>query len=148
MARSVDGNEVESTSTTSARRRRPSSKPTKVVTEPERRAAEARTEQRAKGKRLAGRTGTPKVDRLHEDKREARSEMVTDARPKNLKLAKNSRKDKGKAAYAQEASSPSKRPSRKSTRRAANHVKADSQLRRRSTRAARSSKHRAAMQGA
>lgn len=49
---------------------------------------------------------------------------------------KNRRKDHDKASYELEASKG--RPSRKSTRRGANRVKPDSQLKRRQTRAVRS----------
>lgn len=58
---------------------------------------------------------------------------------------KNLRKDHDRASYELEASSG--RPSRKSTRRGANRVKPDSQLKRRQTREVRSPKARHAMRG-
>jgi hypothetical protein len=59
---------------------------------------------------------------------------------------KNLRKDHDKASYELEASR-SDRPSRKSTRRGANRVKAASQLPRRQTRRVRSPRSRHAMRG-
>lgn len=64
------------------------------------------------------------------------------AQPRNAKKdnvgAGQSKDTKGKATHELEASNPSKRPSRKSTRGGANHAKPDSQLKRRQTRAIRS----------
>jgi hypothetical protein len=59
---------------------------------------------------------------------------------------KNIRADHDKATYELEASSEA-RPTRKSTRRGANRMKPDSQLRRRQTRAVRSPERRHAMRG-
>lgn len=78
-----------------------------------------------------GKAGTVKEDK--------RMSNADEAEQKNL------RKDHDKASYELEASRG--RPSRKSTRRGANRVKPDSQLRRRQTRAVRSPKARQAMRG-
>ena len=75
----------------------------------------------------------PKLRR--EDKREAPKEMETNARPMNVHAD-------GSGTHGLEASNPSKRPSRKSTRGGANRVKPDSQLQRRTTRALRSPESR------
>lgn len=61
---------------------------------------------------------------------------------------KNLRKDHDKATYELESTDAAARPSRKSTRRGANRVKPDSQLKRRHTRAIRSPQSRHAMRGA
>lgn len=75
--------------------------------------------------------------------------MVTDAKPRNLNAAdKDSKKNKGKATHALEATQPGKRPSRKSTRGGANHIKADSQQARAVTRAHRSPQARHASRAA
>jgi hypothetical protein len=55
--------------------------------------------------------------------------------------------DHNRATYELEGGNPSKRPSRKSTRRAANRSKPDSNLRRRQTRRARSPERRSQMRG-
>jgi hypothetical protein len=70
----------------------------------------------------------------------------TNGRPKNLKKAdKDDKTNKGKSTRELEASNPEKRPSRKSTRGGANHIKPDSQQRRQTTRKVRSPENRHAM---
>jgi hypothetical protein len=84
---------------------------------------------------------------LKEDKREDPNEIETNARAKNVKADTNDKKSKGKSTHELEASNPSKRPSRKSRRGGANHIKPDSQQRRQTMRAVRSPKNRHAMRG-
>jgi hypothetical protein len=74
--------------------------------------------------------------------------MKEDKRMSNADEAeqKNLRKDHDKATYELESSSKD-RPSRKSTRRGANRMKPDSQLKRRQTRKLRSPQSRHAMRG-
>jgi hypothetical protein len=117
-------------------------------------ASEKSTARRAKPKVDAsstvkkGKRADEKPSARREDKRESPQAMVGGAQPKNLKGADtDDRKDKGKATHELEASNPAKRPSRKSTRGGANHIKPDSQLRRRVVRALRSPKNRQAMRG-
>jgi hypothetical protein len=93
-----------------------------------RRTPEASTAVRGGTKRKAG--------TMKEDKRMSNAD---EADQKNL------RKDHDKATYELEASRG--RPSRKSTRRGANRVKPDSQLKRRQTRKVRSPQSRQAMRG-
>jgi hypothetical protein len=93
-----------------------------------RRTPEASTAVRGGAKRKAG--------TMKEDKRMSRADEVEQ---------KNLRKDHDKATYELEASRG--RPSRKSTRRGANGVKPDSQLKRRQTRKVRSPQNRHAMRG-
>jgi len=76
------------------------------------------------------------------------AEVDTDAVPKNAKADKNDKKSKGKSTHRLEAQAPGKRPSRKSTRRGANHIKPDAQQRRQTMRAVRSPKSRHAMRSA
>lgn len=129
---------------TAARRRRPTSKPTEAGKPAERRVT-AR-EQRAGATPATGRGskgGTAAKQRaLREDKREAPSEVVTDAAPTNLNADRNDKKSKGKSTHSIEAHAPGTRPSRKSSRRGANHIKPDAQQRRQVTRAARSPERR------
>ncbi len=73
----------------------------------------------------------------------SKKRVQPNAKPRNAKknddVAPGKSKDtKGKASYELEASNPSKRPSRKSTRGSANRAKPDSQLKNRQTRAVRS----------
>lgn len=91
-------------------------------------AAEGATATRGGPKRKAG---TMKEDKRMSEKDEADQ--------------KNLRKDHDKASYELEASRG--RPSRKSTRRGANRVKPDSQLKRRQTRKVRSPQARHDMRG-
>jgi len=93
-----------------------------------RRTPEASTAVRGGAKRKAG--------TVKEDKRTPTTNKADE---------KNIRKDHDKATHELEASEG--RPSRVSTRRGANRIKPDSQLRRRATRAARSPKNRHAMRG-
>lgn len=92
------------------------------------------------GEKSTARRGGPerKQGTIKEDRR-----TPADAAPQ-----KNLRKDHNKASYELETTDTSKRPSRKSTRRGANRIKPDSQLRRRATRAVRSPKNRHAMRAA
>lgn len=126
--------------TTGARRHRPSTKTDGESATAQRKRAKlqqrsvASTRRGAKGDVTAHRAGPS-----HEDRREAPADMVTAAKPRNLNSAdKDDKKSKGKATHALEATQPGKRPSRKSTRRGANHIKADSQQARATKRAARS----------
>jgi hypothetical protein len=93
-----------------------------------RRTPEASTATRGGAKRKAG--------TMKEDKRMSR---VDEAEQKNI------RKDHDKATYELEASRG--RPSRTSTRRGANRMTPDSQLKRRQTRKNRSPESRHAMRG-
>jgi hypothetical protein len=111
--------EVRPRTATEGRRRRPSTKAKKPVVAT---TAELKTV-------------TKKPRMLREDKREAPQEMETNARAKN-------RHADGTGTRGLEASNPSKRPSRKSTRGGANRVKPDSQQRRQQTRALRSPESR------
>jgi hypothetical protein len=122
---------------TAARRRRPTSKPAEVETPAERRRAAGGR------KRTLAKTTAPR-----EDKRDSPSETVTDAVPKNLKADKNDKKSKGKSTHELEAQPPGTRPSRKSSRGGANHIKPDAQQRRQTMRAVRSPKNRHAMRSA
>lgn len=135
---------------TAARRRRPTSKATEVETPAERRraAASSRAKSKSKTGRRSKRGLEAKRSARREDKRESPSEMVTDAEPKNLKADKNDKKSKGKSTHELEAQSPGKRPSRKSSRGGANHIKPDSQQRRQTMRAVRSAKNRHGMRSA
>lgn len=90
-----------------------------------RRTAEASTAVRGGAKRKSG--------TVKEDKRMSSADETDE---------KNRRKDHDKASYELEASRG--RPSRKSTRRGANRVKPDSQLKRRQTRQVRSPQARQA----
>ncbi|MBX3230797.1 MAG: hypothetical protein KIT84_01160 [Labilithrix sp.] len=135
---------------TGARRHRPSSKADGESRDAQRKRAKlqrrvtAATTRGAKGDVEANRRGP-----IAEDRREAPEEMVTKAKPKNLKSAdKDDKKSKGKSTRALEATAPGTRPSRKSTRRAANHIKADSQQARATKRGVRSPKSRHAMRAA
>jgi transposase-like protein len=83
-----------------------------------------------------------------EDKRESPNDVVTDAAPKNLSADKDSKKNKGKFTHELEAQAPGARPSRKSSRGGANHIKPDSQQHRQRTRDVRSAKNRHAMRSA
>jgi len=67
---------------------------------------------------------------------------------KNHKADKNDKKSKGKSTHELEAHAPGTRPSRKSRRGGANHIKPDSQQRRQTMRSVRSPKSRHAMRGA
>jgi hypothetical protein len=78
-----------------------------------------------------------KAGTMKEDKRMSKA---NEAEEKNL------RKDHDKASYELESTSTS-RPTRKSTRRGANRIKPDSQLKRRQTRKVRSPQSRHAMRG-
>lgn len=135
---------------TGARRHRPSTRSSGESREAqrkraklERRAAQA-TRRGAKGDVEASRGDLP-----NEDRREHPADMVTDARPRNLKSAeRDDKKSKGKSTHALEATQPGKRPTRKSTRRGANHIKADSQQARATKRGVRSPKSRHAMRAA
>jgi hypothetical protein len=130
---------------TEARRHRPSSKQRPVETPSERqRRSEARRAKTSTGRGSKKNVGA-KPSTGREDKRESPEEVVTDAAPKNLKADKNDKKSKGKSTHELEASKPGKRPSRKSRRGGANHIKPDSQQRRQTTRAVRSPKNRHAM---
>lgn len=113
--------------TTGARRHRPSTKGTAE--------SETARRKRVKLERVEAASGRKERVSAQEDRREAPAEMVTDAKPRNLNA-------KGKATHALEATPPGKRPSRKSTRGGANHIKADSQQARANTRARRSPKTR------
>jgi hypothetical protein len=128
--------------TTMGRRRRPSTKARAVESPSERRAKAARERSRATTGRGSKKERERRVGARTEDKREAPDEMVTTAEPMNYGAERDNKKRKGKATHALEARTPGKRPSRKSTRRAANHIKRDSQQRRQTTRAARSPKRR------
>lgn len=124
---------------TEGRRHRPSTKAKSTARgakPPAKKAASKGSEGRALKHRVRVRT---------EDKREDPDEMSTSAKPKNLGAERDNKKRKGKATHALEAQAPGKRPSRKSTRKGANHVKPDSQQRRQHTRAVRSPKSRHAM---
>ena len=79
-----------------------------------------------------GKAGTMKEDK--------RMSSAYEAEQKNL------RRDHDKATYELESTSTA-RPTRKSTRRGANRMKPDSQLKRRQTRALRSPQSRHAMRG-
>lgn len=129
---------------TAARRRRPSSKDPFVETIPERRAREARAA-RKESAQAAKRSLLAKTAARREDKRESPNDFDTNASPRNLKAEKNDKRSKGKATHQLESSNPGKRPSRKSSRGGANHIKPDSQQRRQVTRAVRSAKNRSAM---
>jgi hypothetical protein len=94
-----------------------------------RRSPEGATATRGGPKRKAG--------TMKEDKRMSRKDEASE---------KNLRKDHDKASYELEATGTG-RPTRKSTRRGANRVKPDSQLRRRQTRKVRSPESRHAMRG-
>ena len=120
---------------TEARRHRPSTKGTSMASKTSRSAKAARPVRKAAPKRVV----------LAEDKRESTDEVETDARPKNLTKDGDGRKAKGRAVHALEARSPDQRPSRKSTRRGANGIKPDTQMRRETTRRTRSAKARHAM---
>lgn len=124
---------------TAGRRHRPSTKGRNIVTASERRAQALLTRSNQRKAKLAIKA---KMRVLSEDKREPPDEMVTTAKPKNLGAERDNKKRKGKSTHALETQAPGKRPSRKSTRRGANHVKPDSQQRRRATRAARSPQNR------
>jgi hypothetical protein len=117
---------------TEGRRHRPSTKSAS-------RTNKARSNAKAKG---PARKAARKRVVVAEDKRESTEQLLTDARPKNLSNDKGARKAKGRAVHALEARSPNQRPSRKSTRRAANGLKRDGQQRREATRRARSAKAR------
>jgi hypothetical protein len=78
-----------------------------------------------------------KAGTMKEDKRMSRADEADE---------KNLRKDHDKATVELEASRTD-RPSRKSTRRGANRMKPDSQLKRRQTRKVRSPQSRHAMRG-
>ena len=112
--------EVKPRTATEGRRRRPSTHEKKPV------VAKAKT-------KAALKPAVPKLRR--EDKREAPKEMETNARPMNVHAD-------GSGTHSLEASNPSKRPSRKSTRGGANRVKPDSQQQRQTTRALRSPESR------
>jgi hypothetical protein len=128
---------------TAGRRHRPSTRRPEVVTREEQQTSARGATGTARSKRgLRARAGLRR-----EDKREDPNEMETSARPKNRAGDPGDKKRKGKATHALEAQPPSKRPSRKSTRRGANHIKPDSQQRRRKTRAVRSPEARHAMAG-
>ncbi len=124
---------------TEGRRRRPSSKK-KPVLKPEERSEKSSVTGRGSKRGLKSKIAVRK-----EDKREDPNQMVTSASPHNLGAERDNKKRKGKATHALEASAPSKRPSRKSTRRGANHIKPDAQQRRQVTRAVRSPKSRHGM---
>ena len=94
-----------------------------------RRTPEASTAVRGGAKRKAG--------TMKEDKRMSRADEADE---------KNIRKDHDKATYELESTRTS-RPTRKSTRRGANRMKPDSQLKRRQTRKVRSPESRHAMRG-
>lgn len=127
---------TEPRTSTEARRHRPSTKKqTKASAAPKAAASPARKRRSLRRKRRVA----------AEDKRESTAEVVTDARPRNLKADSNSRKDKGSATRALEATTPGDRPSRKSTRRGANGAKPDSQQRRQVMRKVRSPKSRHSM---
>lgn len=129
---------------TAARRRRPSSKDPFVETLPEKRAREARAARKA-SVQAAKRSLLGKTTARREDKRENPKDFDTNASPRNLKAEKSDKKSKGKATHQLEASNPGKRPSRKSSRGGANHIKPDSQQRRQVTRSVRSAKNRSSM---
>lgn len=136
--------------TTGARRHRPSTKTNGESTTATRKRS--KLEQRAMASTRRGAKGDVTAKRAgptQEDRREAPQDMVTAAKPRNLNSAdKDDKKSKGKATHALEATQPGKRPSRKSTRRGANHVKADSQQARAKTRSTRSPKSRHAARAA
>ena len=132
---------------TAARRRRPTTKAAENEISSARTRAAASKHAKAATGRASKRPLDAKTGARREDKRESPKEMVTDAKPKNLKADKNDKKSKGKSTYELESRPPGKRPSRKSTRGGANHAKPDSQLRRQTTRAVRSPKNRHAMRG-
>lgn len=113
--------EVRPRTATEGRRRRPSTHEKKPIVAVKPAAAKLKT------------AAAPKLRR--EDKREAPKEMETNARAKNVHAD-------GSGTHSLEASNPSKRPSRKSTRGGANRVKPDSQQQRQTTRALRSPESR------
>jgi hypothetical protein len=133
---------------TSARRHRPSTKAAEVETPSERRrrAASARRKATTTG-RGSKKALLEKSSAGHEDKRESPAEMTTDAKPRNVKADKNDKRSKGKSTHELESARPGKRPSRKSSRRGANHIKPDAQQHRQATREVRSAKNRHAMRG-
>jgi hypothetical protein len=132
---SIKSDELPRNTPTAARRRRPSSKP----------PAPSRAATPAAGPGGGKTKFAQKPSTRREDKRASPDEVVTKARPKNLKADKNDAKTKGKATHELEAGNPAKRPSRKSRRGGANRVKPDSQQRQQTVRALRSPKHRHAM---
>jgi hypothetical protein len=134
---------------TAQRRRRPTSKAVEVETPTERRRAAASAKSKAKtGRGSSKGVLATKARARAEDKRESLSELDdSNAVPKNAKGDKNNMKSKGKSTHELEARAPGKRPSRKSTRGGANHIKPDSQQHRQTTRAVRSPKNRHAMRG-
>lgn len=136
---SVSDEGIRPRTPTAGRRHRPSSKASNVKTSLKTRAKAQSKATTGKGN-SNGRATKPRM--RAEDKREDPDEMVTNARPKNIEADKDSKKNKGKSTHALEASSPGKRPSRKSTRRSANHMKRDSQQRRQTMREVRSPKSR------
>lgn len=131
---------------TAARRRRPTSKRTAVETPEERRRAAASSLANEKTGRGSKRQLLDKPHR--EDRRDSPSQVDSDAVPKNRKADKNDKNNKGKSTHELEAHAPGTRPSRKSGRGGANHIKPDSQQRRATTRAVRSAKNRHGMRGA
>jgi len=133
---------------TAQRRRRPTSKAIEVETPAEKRQAAASARRKAATGRGSKRALAAKARGRAEDKRESLADVVTDAVPKNAKADKNDKRSKGKSTHDLEARAPGKRPSRKSTRRGANHIKPDAQQRRQTMRAVRSPKSRHASRSA
>jgi hypothetical protein len=133
---------------TAARRRRPTSKETEVATPAERRRAATarRTKTAIRNRSRHGVAAAQSVP--HEDKRESPAELGSDVASNNSKVDRNDKKSKGKSTHDLEVQAPGTRPSRKSTRRGANHIKPEAQKHRQTTRAVRSPKRRHAMRGA
>ncbi len=121
---------------TAERRRRPTSKRIEVETPAERRPSKGAIGRGSK------RALAEKARTRPEDKRESYADVVTGAAPKNVKADKNDKRSKGKSTHELEAHAPGKRPSRKSTRRGANHIKPDAQQRRQRMRDVRSPENR------
>lgn len=141
--------DVKPATATAGRRHRPSTKAVAPNDASDRQKKPGRATGRMKSRGTGGGPGRGSKRGLKsqvgvrvEDKREDPDEMSTDAAPKNLIAERDDKARKGKSTHALESTSKAARPSRKSTRRAANHMKRDSQQRRQQTREVRSPKAR------